>query len=145
MRRFFIGTTIASGLLFSVVPAFCQDRDRDRDHDRDSYYSQARDENFWKGRLFDRIRDDIDRVQANTPTFSADEFRLARVKQELSELQRDAAAGRFENKDLDDVLRAINRVVADNRMPDRDRRLLSDDLTRLQEYKEHHERYYPRG
>jgi len=84
-------------------------------------------------------------VQANTPTFSADEFRLTRVKQELNELQRDATAGRFENKDLDDVIRAIDRVVADNRMPDRDRRLLSDDLNRLQEYREHHERYYPRG
>ena len=143
MKRFFIGTTIASGVLFFVVPAFCQDHDRDRDRDR--YYSQSRDENFWRGHLFDRIREDVDRVQANTPTFSADEFRLARVKQDLSELQRDAAAGRFENKDLDDVTSAIRRVIADNRMPDRDRRLLSDDLNRLQEYKAHHERYYPRG
>lgn len=143
MRRFVIGTTIASGLLFSFVPAFCQDHDRDRDRDRDSY--QARDENFWKGRLFDRIRDDIDRVQANTPTFSSDEFRLARVKQELGELQRDAAAGRFENKDLDDVMNALHKVVADNRMPERDRKLLSDDLDRLQDYQVHHERYYPRG
>jgi len=147
MNRYFIRTTIASGLLFFAVPAFCQDRDRDRDgdRDRDSYYNQTRDESFWKGRLFDRVREDIDRVQANTPAFSADEFRLARAKQELSELQRDATSGRFADKDLEDVVRAINRVVADNRMPDRDRRLLSDDVSRLQEYKEHHERYYPRG
>ena len=143
MKRFFIGTTVVSGLLFAIVPAFCQDHDRDRD--RDSYYSQNRDENFWKGRLFDRIRDDIDRAQSNTPTFSSDEFRLARVKQELNELQRDASTGRFENKDLDDVMNALHRVVADNRMPERDRKLLSDDLDRLQDYKEHHERYYPRG
>jgi hypothetical protein len=67
------------------------------------------------------------------------------VKQELNELQRDASTGRFENKDLDDVMNALHRVVADNRMPERDRKLLSDDLDRLQDYKEHHERYYPRG
>jgi len=141
MKRLFLGTTILSGLLLFGAPGFAQDRDRDEDR----YHGEQRGEGYWTGRLFARVQADIDHVQAITPTFSGDEFRLARAKQELNELQRNASAGRFDNRDLDDVMNALQRVITDNRMPARDRELLQDDLNRLREYKEHHERYYPRG
>lgn len=142
MKRLFIGTTIISGLTLFAVPGFPQDRDRDEDR----YHNEHRGEGYWAGHLFERVRADLDHVQAMTPVFSGDEFRLAKAKQELSELQRSAAGGRFEQeRQLDDVINALQRVVADNRMPPRDRDLLNDDLNRLREFKEHHERYYPRG
>src|SRR6516164_5385618 len=63
----FLGTTLLSGLLVFTVSGFPQDRDEDR------YHGEHRDEGYWRGRLFDRVRADIDHVQAITPTFSGDE------------------------------------------------------------------------
>ena len=142
MKHLLIGSTIISGLILFAVPGFPQDRDRDEDR----YHNEDRGEGYWAGHLFERVRADLDHVQGITPVFSGDEFRLAKAKQELSELQRSAAGGRFEQeRELDDVINALQRVVADNRMPPRDRDLLNDDLNRLRDFKEHHERYYPRG
>jgi hypothetical protein len=142
MKYLLLGT-ILSGLMLIAFPSFAQDRDY-RDEDR--WHREDRGDAYWRGRLFDRIRDDVDHVQAITPFFSGDQFRLARVKQELNELQQLAATtGRVEERDLDDVISALQRVIADNRLPDRDRNLLNDDLNRLRDYKEHRERYYPRG
>jgi hypothetical protein len=141
MKHLFLGTII-SGLILFAAPGFSQDRDRDEDR----YHGEDRGEHSWSGHLFDRVRADIDHVQAMTPVFSGDEFRLARTKQELSELQRSAAAGKFDqDRDLDDVITALQRVVSDNRMSERDRDMLRDDLNRLREFKEHHDRYYPKG
>jgi hypothetical protein len=78
-----------------------------------------------------------------TPIFSGDQFRLARTKQELNELQSSAASGRFDAKDLDDAINALQRLVADNRLSDRDRAMLNDDINRMREYREHQDRYYP--
>lgn len=105
MEHLFLGTTLISGLMLFAIPGLSQDRDRDEDR----YHGEHRGEGYWTGRLFDRVRADLDHVQAITPVFSGDQFRLARAKQELSELQRSATAGRFEDRDLDDVINAIQR------------------------------------
>jgi hypothetical protein len=143
MKHLFLGT-IVSGLILFSAPGFAQDRDRDR-HEGQGQGYENRDEGYFKGRLFERIREDIDRVQANTPAFGGDEFRLQRVKQELNEMHQGAVNGKFEDRQLDDVANALQKVIADNRMPERDRTMLQDDLKRLQDYKANHERYYPRG
>jgi hypothetical protein len=129
MNRLFLGAALASGLVTFGTQAF----------------SQERDEAYWRGRLFDRVREDIDQVQARTPVFSSDDFRLGRAKEELTQLQKDAATGNFIDRDLDDVISTVQRVVMDNRMPERDRAMLTDDLNRLRDFREHHERYYPRS
>ena len=143
MKRLLILTTMISTLLMTGAIAFSQDRDRD-DRDEERYHRDSRDQNYWANRLFDRIRADIDHVQAVTPVFSGEQFRLARAKQELNELQSNAAAGRFDNRDLDDVINALQRVLADNRLTERDRNMLTDDLNRMREYRENHDRYYGR-
>jgi hypothetical protein len=128
MKRLLLGTALAAGLVTFGIQGF----------------SQERDEGYWRGRLFDRVRADIDAVQARTPVFSSSEFRLDRAKEELNQLQRDASNGNFIDRDLDDVIGTLQRVVADNRMPERDRAMLTDDLNHLRDFREHHERYYPR-
>jgi hypothetical protein len=132
MKRLLLGAALAAGLVSFGIQGFSQER-------RD----EQRDEGYWRGRLFDRVRADIDQVQARTPVFSSDEFRLTRAKEQLNQLQRDAANGNFIDRDLDEVIGTLQRVVADNRMPERDRAMLTDDLNRLREVREHHERYYP--
>ncbi|MBV8842242.1 MAG: hypothetical protein JO307_05465 [Bryobacterales bacterium] len=139
MKRLFLGT-IVSGLVLFATPGFAQDREQGREGRYEN-----RDEGYYKGHLFDRVREDVERVEANTHAFSADEFRLTRVKQELNEMHQSAANGRIEERRLDDVITAIEKVIADNRMPERDRMMLQEDVRHLRAYKEHNERYYPRG
>jgi hypothetical protein len=47
------------------------------------------------------------------------------------------AHGRYDERELDDVMKAMRRVVNDNRLAPRDRDLLSDDLNKLRDFREH--------
>jgi hypothetical protein len=82
--------------------------------DPDAYYRE-RDEWFrgqnWQRTFFDRVRGDIEYVQSVTFPRGGDEFRLERVKQELNDLQSKLAAGRYDERELDDVLAALQRVL----------------------------------
>lgn len=138
MNRTLLGMTLVAGLLFSGTYAFSQDRD-------DQYHRDHRDQAYWSNHLFDRIRADIDHVQSEQPIFSGEQFRLAKAKQDLSELQSAAMAGRFDDRNLDEVVGALERVQTEGKLSQRDRDMVMDDIARLREYREHHEHYYPRG
>lgn len=105
--------------------------------DRDSYHSE-RDEAFrgqdWRAHLFVRIREDLDHVQAVSFP-GGDQYRIERARRELNQLQDLQDQGRYNRRQLDDVVMALGRVVADNRLAARDRDLLNDDLRRLQNFR----------
>ena len=135
---------LQSGLLATCLlmgAAGAQDRDRDRrDYD---WYHQDRDDRYrddrWRNRVFWQVREDLEHVQSATFPFGSDQYRLQRTKQELNELQDKLARGVYDQRELDEVIGAMQRVVADNRLSPRDRDVLNDDLHRLREYREHHE------
>jgi hypothetical protein len=143
MKNIIMKSLAGAGLLVFSLTASAQDRDRDRDRDRDNdSYHHDRDDAFrgeWRGHLFERVRADLDHVQTVTFPFSRDEYRLTRTKQELNELQDKLANRQYDERELDEVISALSRVVSDNRLSPRDRDILSDDLNRLREYREHHE------
>ena len=141
MRRLLLRSIMGSGLLLLGLTAYSQDRDRDRDRDEDRYHRLQRGEDWWRGRMFERVRDDLDHVQSVTFPFSADQYRLNRVKQELNELQAKLAENRYDQPELDDVISAMQRVVSDNHLSGRDREMLNDDLSRLRAFREHHDGY----
>ena len=120
-----------------------QDRDRDRDRDRDfDAYHRDRDDWFrgdqWRQRFFQRIREDVEHVRSETFPGGGDQFRLQRTLQELDELQDKLARGRYDERELNDVMDALGRVVRDNRLAPRDRDMLNDDLARMREFRERH-------
>jgi outer membrane biogenesis lipoprotein LolB len=151
------GLACAAFLLFAGA-AMAQDRDRDN-QDRDRYnqdrdrrdrdydwYHQDRDERYregdrWRQRLFWHVREDLEHVQTATFPVGRDQFRIQRTKQELNEMQDKLARGIYDERELNDVIGALSRVVADNRLSPRDRDVLNDDLRRLREYREHHENW----
>ncbi|HLK17374.1 MAG TPA: hypothetical protein VKT81_00420 [Bryobacteraceae bacterium] len=138
MKHLLVKALIGSSLLLLGTTSFAQDRDRDRD---DRYHQGDRDEGFWRGRLFERVRADLDHIQSNTPVFSGDEYRLVRVKEELGELQRKYEDHGYDSEKMEDVIAAMTRVVNDNHLAGRDREMLSDDLSRLRAFQEHHDGY----
>jgi hypothetical protein len=138
VKSIFLRSLAGAGLLALALSANAQDRDRDLDSyhgDRDGYF---RDEH-WRANLFERVRLDVDHVRAVTWPEGGDQYRLGHTVEELNELQGKLARGVFDRHELNDVIGALSRVVRDNRMAPRDRNILSDDLARLREYREHHE------
>ena len=126
-------------------PGFDPRDDRNRSYRDDDVYHQGRDDRFrgndWRQRFFERIREDLDHIQSGAFPFGADQYRIARTRQQLDELQGKLAAGRYDQRELDDVIAAMSRVVRDNRLSNRDRDILSDDLNRLQEFRARHNEY----
>jgi hypothetical protein len=125
-------------------PAYRDDRNRDYYRDDDVYH-QGRDDRFrgedLRQRFFERIREDLDHVAAGAFPSGGDQYRLARTRQELDELQGKLAAGRYDQRELDEVIGAMDRVVRDNRLSYRDRDILGDDLNRLREFRARHNDY----
>lgn len=119
-------------------PTYDRDRNRDRGdddvyhHDRDAYMHREN----WQARFFDRVRDDVEHVQSKTFPIGADQYRLQRTKQELNELQAQFASGRWDRRELDDVIGALTRVLQDNRLHRDDRDILTDDLNRLRDIRD---------
>jgi hypothetical protein len=66
---------------------------------------------------------------------------LGRTKAELDELQQKLGRGFYDERELDDVTRALQDVVNSNRLSGRDRDLLARDLDRLHDFRERHEQY----
>jgi len=121
------------------------DRRYDRDdRDRDAYHDD-RDARFrapdFRQRFFQRIREDLYHVQSVTFPGGGDQYRISRTLQELDELQDKLARGFYDERELNDVIGAMQRVVADNRLPRRDRDVLADDLERLRDFRVRHDYY----
>ncbi len=137
MNRIVQTMLATAALTVFVSTAGAQER-RDSDwyhRDRDDQYQGDR----WRNRIFWQVRQDLDHVQTTSWPDGRDQYRIARVKQELNELQEGLANNRFDQRALDEVIGAFRRVVADNRLAPRDREILNDDLRRLADYREHHE------
>jgi hypothetical protein len=119
------------------------DRGRD-DRDQDVYH-RGRDEGFrapdFRQRFFQRIREDLYHVQSVTFPGSGDQYRISRTLQQLDELQDKLARGYYDERELNEVIGAMQRVVADNRLARRDRDILADDLDRLRDFRARHDYY----
>jgi hypothetical protein len=125
-------------MLFGLTASMQAQPPRDDDsyhRDRDDYYRGDQ----WRARMFDRVRDDLNHVQTTVfGNVRGDEYRLDKAKQELGELQSAFAEHRYDQRALDDVINAMQRVVSDNRLSGRDRDILNDDLARLRQFRERH-------
>ena len=128
-----------AGLLFFSLggsQASAQDEHEKWYQERDTYYHGE----GWHGRFFERVKMDLDHVQA--VAFSgADEDRIVETKQAMDELQRKHAEGRYDQPELDQAIGSLRTVIADNRLSKRDRDMLTDDLNRMRDYRENHERW----
>jgi len=126
-----------AGLLVFSLTATAQDRPRDAD----SYHSD-RDARFhdehWRGHLFEDVRQDVEHVRAVTWPSGGDNYRLDDTVAALNQLQGKLADHVYDERDLNDVIGILSRVVSYNGMAPRDRDILNDDLNRLRDYREHH-------
>src|SRR5579863_10320980 len=127
MKHILFQVIAVTGLLiFGTTAGMAQDRDRD-----DSWYQHREafyHEQHWRAQLFQRVREDLDRVQSTTFPGGRDDFRINRTKQELNELQGKLTRGQYDQPELDEVIGALQRVIDSNKLSSRDRDVLSDDM-----------------
>jgi hypothetical protein len=105
--------------------------------DRDTWFRG----NNWRSMLFERVRDDLDHVTSGAFPFSGDRARLAKTEMELDELQQKLSRGFYDEQELDEVMGALQVVLQANRLAPRDRAILTDDLSRMRDFRLRHDQY----
>jgi len=136
-RNLLIHSLAGAALLVFSLAATAQDQPRDEDsyhHDRDAYFHQEN----WHGRLFDRVREDVQHVQSTTWPGGGDQYRLDKTMDQLNDLQSKLANRVYDESELDRVIDTLGRVASYNRMSPRERDILNDDIARLRDYRDHH-------
>jgi hypothetical protein len=93
----------------------------------DRFYDRG-DYNRSGGYLFNRVRSDLDRAEANS--WGADRRKFGKVREELNEFQRTGS-----RHELDDTIGALQKVVNDRRLANRERDVLAQDLYQLRDFR----------
>ena len=123
------------------------DRDFDRDRGRpdvDAYHRERETwfrGNNWRSMFFQRVREDLDHATSGAFPFTGDRARLARTQTELDELQQKLSRGFFDVRQLDDVTSSMQAVLQANRLAPDDRAMLTDDLSRVRDFRVRHDEY----
>jgi hypothetical protein len=125
MKHLLIKTLAGTGLLLMGLTASAQYYPRPEQRE----YQDERD--VREGRIFERVRADLDRAQAATLPFTAERSRVMRAREEVNEAQRMLNAGDYDRRQFDETIGAVQRVAQLNRLSDNTRDNLLDDIRDL--------------
>jgi len=125
-RTFKVGVIVAA-LAFSAAA-------QDWYHDREERFRGE----GWRPHVFMHVRTDLDHIWSANRASDRERGRLQRTKQELTQMQSDLDQGRWDNGILNDVIDSIRKSSNDDRLAQRDRAVLADDLVRLKEFQDQH-------
>jgi hypothetical protein len=127
VKRSFSAGVIVAALAFSAA---AQDWYRDREE-------RFRGEG-WRPHIFMHVRTDLEHVWSAVRASDQERRRLERTKEELNQMQADLDKGRWDNGILNDAIDSIRKSSNDERLAERDRAVLADDLARLKEFQDRH-------
>src|SRR5215469_843423 len=91
----------------------------------------------WRPHIFTHVRADLNHVWSGRAS-DKERARLQRTEEELTKMQSDLDHGRWDNGLLNDVIDSIRKSANDERLQQRDRDVLADDLRRLKEFQDQH-------
>ena len=106
-------------------------------HDRDARYRGDQ----WRPQVFSQVRTDLEHIWSARGASEKENQRPDRTKEELTKMQADLDRGRFDNGLLNDVIDSIRKSSNDDRLAPRDRAVLADDVNRLKEFQDQHNRH----
>ena len=99
----------------------------------------------WRAHIFEHVKFDLEHI--NSAIFAAprERRRLDNTRRELTDLQAQLrSGGRYNEGELNDVIDSLVKSSNDQRLAPRDREVLTDDLVKLRDYREHHEQWLHR-
>ena len=129
MKRTFTAGAILAALALSAAA-------QDWYHDREERFRGE----AWKPHVFMQVRTDLEHIWSADRAADKERTRLAKTKQELTQMQADLDQGRWDNGILNDVIDSIRKSSTDDRLAQRDRAVLADDVVRLKEFQDQHNR-----
>ena len=129
MKRAFTVITILAALAFSAAA-------QDWYHDREARFRGEE----WRAHVFMHVRTDLEHIWSAVRASDNERARLDRTKAELGKMQADLDQGRWDNGILNDVIDSIRKSSTDDRLAQRDRAVLADDVVRLKEFQDQHNR-----
>jgi hypothetical protein len=129
MKRIFTACVIVAALAFSAAA-------QDWYHDREERFRGE----AWRPHIFVHVRTDLEHIWSAVRASDTERRRLERTKEELAQMQADLDQGRWDNGILNDVIDSIRKSSNDERLAERDRAVLADDLVRLKEFQDQHNR-----
>jgi opacity protein-like surface antigen len=129
MKRTLTGSLIFAALAFSAA---AQDWYQERE-------SRFRGEE-WRPHIFTYVRTDLEHTWSAVRASDKERTRLEKTKEELAKMQTDLDHGRWDNGILNDVIDSIRKSSTDDRLAQRDRAVLADDVVRLKEFQDQHNR-----
>jgi hypothetical protein len=127
MKRTFTVGVIFAALALSAAA-------QDWYHDRDERF---RGED-WRPHIFMNVRTDLEHTWSAVKASDQERKRLGKTEEELAKMQTDLDQGRWDNGILNDVIDSVRKSSNDNRLSQRDRAVLADDLGRLKEFQDQH-------
>jgi hypothetical protein len=127
MKRTLTAGVIFAALAFSAVA-------QDWYHDREERFRGEE----WRQHIFMHVRTDLDHIWSADRAAERERARIERTKEELTRMQADLDQGRWDNGILNDVIDSIRKSSNDQRLAERDRAVLADDLVRLKEFQDQH-------
>src|ERR1035438_3650537 len=127
MKRIFSAGIVVAALAFSAAA-------QDWYHDREERFRGE----GWRPHIFMHVRTDLEHVWSAVRASDQERRRLERTKEELTQMQADFDKGRWDNGILNDAIDSIRKSSNDERLAERDRAVLADDLTRLKEFQDRH-------
>jgi hypothetical protein len=127
MKRIFTAGIIAGALVCSAAA-------QDWYHDREERFRGEE----WRKSVFIHVRTDLEHIWSANRASDKERRRLERTKQELTQMQGDFDQGRWDNGILNDVIDSVRKSSNDDRLAQRDRAVLADDVVRLKEFQDRH-------
>ena len=107
-------------------------------------WHQEREQRFrgeeWRTHLFLYVRNDLEHIWSAVRASDKERERLKRTEDELTKMQADLDHGRWDNGILNDVIDSIRKSSNDDRLSPRDRAVLAEDVNRLKEFQDQHNR-----
>jgi len=107
----------------------------------DDWYRQ-RDERYrgedWRPHIFMHVKTDLDHVWSAQYAADRERVRLDKTKDELVQIQTDYDHGRWDNGLINDVIDSIRKSANDERLSERDRGVLADDVNRIHDFQARH-------
>jgi hypothetical protein len=129
MKRTFAAGVIAGALAFSAAA-------QDWYHDREERFRGE----GWRPHIFMNVKTDLEHTWSAVKASNQERTRLQKTEEELTKMQADLDQGRWDNGILNDVIDSIRKSSNDNRLTERDRAVLANDLGRLKEFQDQHNR-----
>ena len=105
-------------------------------HDRDARLRGDRG----RRQIFLQVREDLDHIWSARRAADRERERLDRTREELAELQAKFGRGQWDNGIVNDVIDSLRKSANDDRLSERDRRVLAEDAERIHDFQAMHNR-----